>query len=586
MGVVVKRRAGWLGATAALTVAVLLLAMPGGGAQEVTPIPVGPTVGLELVAAGLSAPVQVLSPPDGSGRLFIVDQVGRIRVVSANGVLREAPFLDLRDRMVALRPDFDERGALGLAFHPDYAANGRLFVYYSAPLRPEGPAGWDHTSHISEFTVSDDPDIADGGSERVVLQVDQPQANHNGGQVMFGPTDGHLYISLGDGGGGSDSGTGHTPAIGNAQDTTNVLGAILRIDIDGAEPYAIPEDNPFVGREGRDEIFAYGLRNPYRFTFDPGGDGALLAGDAGQALWEEVSVVVNGGNYGWNITEGTHCFDPDAPTQSPEDCPATGPGGDALIDPVIEYANSRQPGGVGAVIVGGHVYRGSDVPHLQGQYVFGDWSASSAEPDGTLLVAEPAGAGLWPIREIAVEDAAGGRLGHYVLGFGQDTDGEVYVLSSDRAAPSGDTGRVYRLTAADSGGAQACPPGEVDTAPFTDRAAIPAAHLANIDCASFHDIVEGFADGSSGPTLPVRRDQMASFLIRAAEFATDQQLASQTQAFTDVPRATTHFANVNAAAELGLAQGFGDGTYRPGNDVHRDQMTTFVIRLLAHLVGE
>lgn len=225
-----------------------------------TPIPVGPTVGLELVADGLSAPVQALSPPDGSGRLFVVDQVGRIRVVSADGVLLEEPFLDLRDRLVPLGPDLDERGALGLAFHPDYAANGRLFVYYSAPLRTEGPAGWDHTSHVSEFSVSNDPDIADGGSERVVLQVDQPQANHNGGQVMFGPTDGHLYISLGDGGGGNDVGTGHTPAIGNAQDTTNLLGAILRIDVDGAEPYAIPADNPFAGIEGRDEVFAYGLR--------------------------------------------------------------------------------------------------------------------------------------------------------------------------------------------------------------------------------------------------------------------------------------------------------------------------------------
>jgi glucose/arabinose dehydrogenase len=260
-------------------------------------VPVGGVVRLEQVAEGLTSPVTLVAPPDGSGRLFVVDQIGLVRVVSAAGELLAEPFLDLRDRIVTLMPDFDERGLLGLAFHPDYAANGRLFVYYSAPLREGGPAGWDHTSHVSEFRVSADPNRADPGSERVVLQIDEPQFNHNAGTVLFGP-DGYLYISVGDGGGANDVDLGHTPVIGNGQDLTNLLGKILRIDVDGAEPYAIPDDNPFVGTIGRDEIFAYGLRNPYRMSFDRGGDRDLLIADAGQNLWEEVNLGASGANYG------------------------------------------------------------------------------------------------------------------------------------------------------------------------------------------------------------------------------------------------------------------------------------------------
>ena len=428
---------------------VVLAALPGAALaqqEEQRPVPAGGTVGLELVAEGLAAPVQLVEPPDGSGRLFILDQAGLIWVVDADGTLLDEPFLDLRDRMVDVGPGYDERGALGLAFHPDYATNGRLFVYYSAPLRPEAPAGWNHTSHISEFAVSADPNRADAGSERILLQVDQPQGNHNAGTLAFGPADGLLYISLGDGGGSNDVGPGHTPGIGNAQDVTNLLGSILRIDVDGAEPYAIPADNPFVGVEGRDEIFAYGLRNPYRFSFDLRGDHALLAGDAGQALWEEVSRITRGGNYGWNIKEGTHCFDPSSPGAPTGDCPDTGPRGEPLVDPVIEYPNSRQPGGIGAVVVGGHVYRGSDLPQLRGRYVFGDWSSSFVEPDGTLLVAKPRKNRLWKIQELRIQGRPDGRLGHQILGFGQDAAGEVYVLTADRSGPSGDTGRVYRLT--------------------------------------------------------------------------------------------------------------------------------------------
>lgn len=408
-------------------------------------IPAGPTVGLELVAEGLVSPVQLDVPNDGSDRRFVVDQVGVIRVIAPDGTLLEEPFLDLRDRMVNLNPGFDERGLLGLAFHPQFADNGRFFVYYSAPLRAGGQEGFNHTSHVSEFQVSKiDSNQADPSSERILLQVDEPQANHNAGDIHFGP-DGFLYITLGDGGGANDTAFGHTPGLGNGQDATNLLGSLLRIDVDSGVPYGIPADNPLVGTEGRDEIFAYGFRNPYRFTFD--GD-TLYVADVGQNLFEEVNIVERGGNFGWNVKEGTHCFDPNDPNNPPETCPDVGPlFGDPLVDPVIEYGNSRvQPDGVGLAIVGGRVYRGDELPQLHGRYVFGDWSRSFGSPDGTLLVAKPRPAGLWKLQELSVAGRSDGRLGHFIKGFGQDGSGEMYVLTSDTSGPTGETGRVYRLT--------------------------------------------------------------------------------------------------------------------------------------------
>lgn len=403
----------------------------------------GQSVALDLVADGLTAPVAMANPGDGSGRQFVVDQAGMIRVIAADGTLQPEPFLDLRDRMVDLTPSFDERGLLGLAFHPDYADNGRFFVYYSAPLREDGPENFNHTSHVAEFHVSADPDRADPDSERIVLQIDEPQFNHNSGALAFGP-DGLLYIAVGDGGGAHDLGVGHTPDIGNGQDRTNLLGNILRVDVDGGEPYAIPSDNPFVGREGRDEIFAYGLRNPYRMSFDS--ELGLLASDAGQGRREEVSRIEAGGNYGWNLKEGTDCFDPTSPFAPPEECSDTGPFGQPLIDPVAEYHNRRShDDGVGIAIIGGHVYRGEELPGLAGKYVFGDWSQSFTEPGGTLLAATPSDEGLWPLEELQVAGRPEGRLGHFVLGFGRDEAGEMYVLTTDEGGPTGQTGRVYQL---------------------------------------------------------------------------------------------------------------------------------------------
>jgi glucose/arabinose dehydrogenase len=417
-----------------------------------------PTVGLRQVADGMTSPVTLTPVPDGSGRLFIVDQVGLIRILRPDGTLVGRPFLDVRDRLVRLTQSFDERGLLGLAFHPDYAKNGRFFVYYSAPLRPGAPAGFNATSTISEFHVSAaDRDSADPASERILLQVDKPQPNHNAGTLLFGPDDGDLYVSIGDGGGGNDIGLGHVEdwfadnAGGNGQDVTqNLLGNILRIDVDSGTPYGVPADNPFVGRDGLDEIYAYGLRNPYRMSFDMGGTHQLFVGDAGQGRWEEVNLVTKGGNHGWNVKEGTHCFDAENANTEPPSCPDTvGSGhpdaGAPLVDPIIEYKNANQPGGLGLVVIGGNVYRGSALPQLRGRYVFGDWSRSFDQPDGTLFAATPRARGLWPMQELRVAGTPDGRLGHHVLGFGQDLGGEVYVLITDNPGPTGNTGKVFKL---------------------------------------------------------------------------------------------------------------------------------------------
>lgn len=433
-----------------------LVVVPGVG-QAVRAQPGGdgsPAVTLRLVADGLTSPATLVPANDRTRRLFVVDQAGTIRILRPDGTLAPEPFLDLRDRMVSLMPDYDERGLLGLAFHPGFARNGRFFVYYSAPLRPGAPDGFNVTSRVSEFHVSrTDPNRADPASERVLLEVDKPQFNHNAGTILFGPRDGYLYIGIGDGGGANDVGLGHVEdwyagnAGGNGQDVThNLLGNILRIDVDHGRPYGIPRGNPFVGRDGLDEIYAYGFRNPYRMSFDMGGAHDLFVGDAGQSGWEEVSIARRGGDFGWNVREGTHCFDAENATVPPAECPRSAPGGVPLIDPIIEYPNIAQPGGLGAVVVGGHVYRGHDLRGLQGRYIFGDWSRSFDRPDGSLFVATPRPRGLWTMQQLTVRNTADGRLGRYVLGFGQDLRGEVYVLTTDNAGPTGTTGKVFRLT--------------------------------------------------------------------------------------------------------------------------------------------
>jgi glucose/arabinose dehydrogenase len=324
-----------------------------------------------------------------------LEQRGVVRVFPDDPGATDAPvFLDIRDRV---NDGGNEEGLLGLAFHPEFAANGRFFVDYTAsnPRR----------TVIAELRVDGgDPVRADPASEAVILDVGQPYANHNGGQIAFGP-DGFLYIALGDGGSGGDP-------QGNGQNRGSLLGSILRIDVDApalGRAYGIPPDNPFVGNDRgyREEIFAYGLRNPWRFSFDPE-TGELWAGDVGQNRIEEIDLVRRGENYGWNIMEGSSCYEPSS------GCDRTG-----LSLPVAEYSHD-----LGISVTGGYVYRGAAVPGLEGQYLYADFGSGR----------------IWALSAGTPEDAQAGeilRTNLSIASFGVDAAGEVLLCAFD--------GKIYRL---------------------------------------------------------------------------------------------------------------------------------------------
>ncbi|WP_232702182.1 PQQ-dependent sugar dehydrogenase [Halobacterium wangiae] len=404
------------------------------------------SVGTEFVAGGFAAPLGVEFAPGDTERTFVADQVGVVHVVESGGV-RDQPLLDVRDRMVALS-GYEERGLLGFAFHPEFDSNGRLFVRYSAPPADDTPDDYSHTFVLSEFRVGEDLE-ADPSSERRLLELPEPQSNHNAGSVVFGP-DGYLYVGVGDGGAGSDVGTGHVSDWydgnegGNGQDvTSNLLGSVLRLDVDetgDGAPYAVPEDNPLVGEPGLDEQYAWGFRNPWRLSF--AGE-TLFVADVGENRYEEVNVVERGGNYGWNVREGTRCFGADSPGSPPEDCPSETPEGDPLRDPVIEYSHSG--GDVeGVSVIGGYRYAGDAVPALDGRYVFGDWQSG-----GDVFVATPVDDGLWPVKSVSLEHAGENPPGQYLLAFGRDHEDELYVATTAAAAPSGESGAVHRLGSSD-----------------------------------------------------------------------------------------------------------------------------------------
>jgi glucose/arabinose dehydrogenase len=399
-------------------------------------------VAVQTVASGLTAPVGLVAMPGDDTRALLLEQTGLISLLDL-GSGATTPFLDLRDKVVPLKPDYDERGLLGLAFHPDFATNGRLFVYYGAPVRAASPVLQDHINTLSEFRVDPaHPETADPASERVVLQFGQPQFNHSGGGLGFGP-DGMLYLGTGDGGGQGDASEGHSKQ-GNAQDLTRLNGKILRLDIDGKQPYAVPVDNPSLGADARPEIYAYGLRNPWRLAWEPAGARRLIVSDVGYGRYEEIDIVGSGGNYGWRIREGAHCLDVAAPLTDPQTCPTTGADGKPLIDPVLEYTHRA----VGVAVVGGYVYEGSAIPALRDRYVFADFTADPnndlSPPLGSLLVADPAPDGPWTWGRLTV---GGGPLNRYVTGLGQDGTGELYVLTRTNLGPVGTTGEVLKMVA-------------------------------------------------------------------------------------------------------------------------------------------
>lgn len=415
------------------------------------------TYDLQLVADNFVSPLGVVDANDGSKRLFVIDQIGKVWIIFPDGTKSESPFLNISDRITPLVPDYDERGLLGLAFHPNYKSNGKFYVFYTA--RPSN-MDFDNRSRISEFKVSSDANKADMSSERVVLQFNHPQSNHNGGTIAFGPNDGFLYISMGDGGGADDVGFGHVEdwysknAGGNGQDVQqNLLGDILRIDVNRTsenKAYGIPNSNPFVGKPGKDEIYAYGFRNPYRFSFDMGGAHKLIAGDAGQSLYEEIDVVEKGGNYGWNVKEGRHCFNTNDDLKERTACPVEDSAGNLLLDPVIEVKNTANPEGDGLAItvVGGNVYRGSSLPLLSGRYIFGFLSTGFEAPQGQIVVARPSVTGMWPF-EILKLKSFPDNIGQWLKGFGQDASGEIYVTATTQLGPQGNTGKIWKLVSAE-----------------------------------------------------------------------------------------------------------------------------------------
>jgi glucose/arabinose dehydrogenase/plastocyanin len=400
------------------------------------------TIELQPVSTGLVSPLGLAAPNDGSGRLFVFDQVGMIHVLAGGGRL-ETPFLDVRSRLVPLQAGYDERGLLGLALHPNFVQNGLLYTYTSEPNGPpadfmlmhSGGETNNHQSVIAEWKIdAANTNRVDPGSRREIMRIDQPQANHNAGVMHFG-NDGMLYIALGDGGAADDQGLGHSPG-GNGQDLNNILGKIIRIDVNGRTSangkYGVPAENPFVGKDGVDEIYAYGFRNPYSWSFDRQ-SGDMLVADVGQNDVEELDRITRGANYGWPIKEGTFFFDPNGDqdgfitTVPVREVPPD------LVDPIAEYDHSE-----GLAIVGGYVYRGTNISGLSGRYVTGDFGRFNA-PAGRLFFQD--GSQFKELR-IGQDDRA---LGLWLKGFGQDQQGELYALASSQLGPTGTGGRVLKI---------------------------------------------------------------------------------------------------------------------------------------------
>ncbi len=353
----------------------------------------GTDVDKQLIGAGLDRPVDIANAADGSNRVFVVEQTGVIRELRA-GDTQARRWFDINDRVVNPGGMGDERGMLAMAFHPDFADNGKFYVHYS-------DSSGDTT--VSEFTTDADG-AGDPDSERVLFTVDQPASNHNGGSIKFGP-DGYLYIGLGDGGAADD-------AFGNGQNPDSMLAKILRIDVDNGSPYGIPSDNPFLADPVIDEAFMWGMRNPWRFSFDRQ-TGQLWVADVGQNRTEEIDIGLAGANFGWPNKEGSDCYQ--------------GPCDDSFEDPIFEYSHAQ-----GISISGGYVYRGCKMPDLHGNYFFSDFPYAPSSP-------------LWTIKNNGGSFGPGdvwiGNWGILIATFGEDEQGEL--LTADY-----DGGDLYRMVPA------------------------------------------------------------------------------------------------------------------------------------------
>ena len=382
------------------------------------------------VAVGFTKPLYVTAPPGDTSRLFVVQQTGQILIINLpSRTVNARPFLDIASEITS---EGHEQGLLGMAFDPNYATNGRFYLNYTAPGGSFG-AG---VTHIAQFTVSSDPDVADPGSEATLLTFDQPQINHNGGWIGFSPRpgdEGNLYIATGDGGAGNDAGPGHIEPGGNAQNTTTLLGKMLRIHIKNTYgSYSIPPDNPFFGSPPpvKEEIFCFGLRNPFRASFDREA-GTMFIGDVGQMTREEIDVQKasnpgGGENYGWRVREGS--------VQNPA-YPDDPPPPDAL-DPIFDYAHTT-----GQVITGGYIYRGSRIPLLRGIYVFADYLGPEGGSAGKIWIFHYNGRNVFGFRDITSQ-LFPTRIGNFPLNnpssLGEDASGELYICDITN-------GNIYKI---------------------------------------------------------------------------------------------------------------------------------------------
>lgn len=368
---------------------------------------------LTEISRGFTSPIGIAAPMDGSNRIFVLEQGGKVKIIE-NGIRLEKPFITISSKLDGLNIAYSEKGLLGMAFHPDYKSNGLFYLYYSAKSQV---AGMDHESKVTEFKVSKDPNVADVNSERIIMTIPQPESNHNGGQMEFGG-DGFLYIGLGDGGGAGDK---HGEE-GNAQNMNSLLGKIIRIDINTPIAYKIPIDNPFFNTKNvRPEIWAVGLRNPWRFSFDRATK-KLICADVGQNKYEEVNNIEKGMNYGWRVMEGNHCYNPE------NNCNEQ-----LYKGPISEYDHSE-----GVSVIGGYVYRGLEFPALHGYYIFGDWN-------GVLwYLKQNSNSNDW-VRGPIFTEKENNEINGKINSFGQDEKGNIYIVTQKLFGPKSPTGVIYKI---------------------------------------------------------------------------------------------------------------------------------------------
>ncbi len=471
-----------------------------------------PVLNFNLIASGLTSPVAITHAGDGSGRLFITQQSGQVLIHNGTQLL-STPFLDISSKV-----SFGgERGLLSVAFHPNYPSNGYFYVNYTRKS--------DGATVIARYSVSANPNVANT-TETVIKVIAQPASNHNGGQLQFGP-DGYLYIGMGDGGGSGD------PA-NYAQNPTSLLGKMLRIDVDGGSPYAIPPDNPFVGNPNvADEIWAFGLRNPWRFSFDRL-TGDLLIADVGQGEWEEVDFQsassAGGRNYGWSCFEGLHNYD------TSRTCTTYG----ALTSPILEYAHGPNDS-IGCSVTGGYRYRGAQFPALDGIYLYGDYCT------GVIWGGSFNGAS-WTSSQLA-------DTSYNISSFGEDEAGELYLANLD--------GAVYKI-----GGST-----------FSD---VPPTHWAWnwVESLYAYGVTGGCATNPLRycPTGTVTRAQMAVFLLRA-KYGNTYSPPAASGIFEDVPAGHWAAAWIEQLYTEGVTSGCSASPLRycPDGIVNRAEMAVFLL---------